>query len=75
MGTTEHNHIDLSKKPACHTQMRADTFDSQVANCLVDNFMVDLADCTMSAASHTNSDSLPSLDGIPHNSDVFDMLF
>jgi hypothetical protein len=42
-GPAEHNHIDLSKKPALRTQMRKDTFDWQVANRLVDKYVVDLS--------------------------------
>ena len=75
-GTTEHNHIDLSKKPARRTQMRADTFDAQVANRLVDKFVVDLADYTMSDMVPSDSTNLlPPPDGIPHNAAIFDMLF
>lgn len=75
-GTTERNHIDLSKKPARRTQMRADTFDAQVANRLVDKFVVDLADFTMSEAIFPEKDIIvPPPDGVSHNSAVFDMVF
>ena len=42
-GPAEHNHIELSKKPAARTQMRKDTFDWQVSNRLVDKYVVDLS--------------------------------
>lgn len=73
-GPTEHNHIELSKKTARRTQMRANDFDWQVSNRLVDKLVVDLAHFTM---SDEFSDRLPITkhpEGIPHNSAVFDMM-
>jgi hypothetical protein len=74
-GPTEHNHIELSKKTARRTQMRAKEFDYQVANRLVDKLVVDLADYTMSEDRHLASLQVTNLPVIPHNAAVFDMLF
>jgi hypothetical protein len=55
--------------------MQVNVFDIQVANRLVDKFVVDLASFTMSEEEvHTERD-VPILTHIPHNSAVFDMLF
>ena len=73
-GPTEHNHIELSKKTARRTQMRANDFDWQVSNRLVDKFVVDIADYTMSDDLDKTSTPVERPDGIPHNSAVFDIL-
>ena len=73
-GPTEHNHIELSKKTARRTQMRANDFDWQVSNRLVDKFVVDIADFTMSERNEKQEPNTERPDGIPHNSAVFDML-
>jgi hypothetical protein len=72
-GPTEHNHIELSKKTAHRTQMRANDFDLQVSNRLVDKLVVDIADYTMSDDLDKNCTKLECNDGIPPNSAVFDM--
>jgi hypothetical protein len=41
-GPAEHNHIDLSKKPAGRKQMQKDNFDWHVSNRLVDKYVVNL---------------------------------
>jgi hypothetical protein len=74
-GPTEHNHIELSKKIVCCTQMRAKEFDYQVANRLVYKLVVNLADFTMSEDKHCNKHKVSHLDGFPHNAAVFDMMF
>ena len=73
-GPTEHNHIELSKKTARRTQMRAKDFDWQVSNRLVDKFVVDIADYTMSDDLEKSSMCNSRQDGVPHNAAVFDML-
>ena len=73
-GPTEHNHIELSKKTARRTQMRANDFDWQVSNRLVDKFVVDIADFTMSDDLEEPSSETQRPNGIPHNSAVFDIL-
>ncbi len=74
-GVTEHNHITLSKEPAARTQMRANVFDMQVANRLIDKFVVDLASFTMSEEEEPLETPVTSSSTfIPHNSAVFDML-
>ena len=72
-GPTEHNHIELSKKTARRTQMRANDFDWQVSNRLVDKLVVDIADYTMSDDFDKHCSKPGSTDGIPHNSAVFDI--
>jgi hypothetical protein len=74
-GPTEHNHIELSKQPARRMQMRANLFDWQVANSLVDKLVVDLADFTMQEEQTGFNHKIQPPDGIPHNSAVFEMLF
>ena len=73
-GVTEHNHITLSKEPAGRTQMRANVFDMQVANRLMDKFVVELASFTMSENEVAKQCITPTGAYIPHNSAVFDML-
>ncbi len=74
-GVTEHNHTTLSKEPAARTQMRANVFDMQVANRLIDKFVVDLASFTMSEEEEPLETPVTSSSTfIPHNSAVFDML-
>ena len=73
-GVTEHNHITLSKEPAARTQMRANVFDMQVANRLIDKFVVDLASFNMSEEEEPTDISVSTSTYIPHNSAVFDML-
>ena len=73
-GVTEHNHITLSKEPAGRTQMRAEVFDIQVANRLIDKFVVDLATFHMADADEDRETILASNTYIPHNSAVFDMV-
>ena len=72
-GPTEHNHIELSKKTARRTQMRANDFDWQVSNRLVDKFVVDVAEFTMSD-QNDKANVVERPDGVPHNSAIFDML-
>ena len=73
-GVTEHNHITLSKEPAGRTQMRANVFDIQVANRLIDKFVVDLATFNMAEEEVPTDTIIPTSTYIPHNSAVFDML-
>ena len=75
-GPAEHNHIELSKKPAARTQMRKDTFDWQVSNRLVDKYVVDLSLEYMNSGRddlerdvHTPG-SVPKL---PHNTVYFEL--
>lgn len=40
-GSAEHNHIENTKKPSEHTQKRKANFDLQIANRLVDKYVID----------------------------------
>jgi hypothetical protein len=51
--------------------MKAKEFDWQVANRLVDKLVIDLADFIMQ--EELTGPKLPN--GIPHNSDVFELMF
>ena len=73
-GVTEHNHITLSKEPTGRTQMWANVFDIQVANRLIDKFVVDLATFNMAEEEVLTDTIIPTSTYIPHNSAVFDML-
>jgi hypothetical protein len=76
-GPAEHNHIELSKKPAARTQMRKDTFDWQVSNRLVDKYVVDLSLEYMKQENEPNPTIIPppgSLPPLPHNTVYFDLM-
>ena len=76
-GPAEHNHIELSKKPAARTQMRKDTFDWQVSNRLIDKYVVDLSlEYMKDDIIETTAD--PIIPGVltplPHNTVYFQLL-
>ena len=76
-GPAEHNHIELSKKPAGRTQMRKDTFDWQVSNRLVDKYVVDLALEYMKEGSDTVLPvpiAVRAVPLLPHNTVYFQLL-
>ena len=55
-GPSEHNHIENAKKPAKWTQMRRQTFDLQLANRVVDKYILSHAMALMFPEVYNNDD-------------------